>query len=101
MLYRAVTKVLHHLPARDLVCVIRPVSMSHDRRKSLMGQLTVRADRPLTPMTHWTSPATALRERPTPRVSFAPDECNPYAVWNCLGLGHWTEFSWPRLLAAH
>lgn len=26
-------------------------------------------------------------------------ECDPWSVWNCLGLGHWTEFAWPVLLA--
>ncbi len=96
MLYRAVTKVLHHCPARDSVCVIRPLSASSDRRKELMGRLHPRKDRPIVPMTHWTTRETADSHRRNPAVYMF--EGNPFAIWNCLCLGHWTEFSWARLI---
>jgi len=39
-------------------------------------------------------------DRPRPRLSFQPDECNPFKLFNLYGLGHWSEFSWARLLSA-
>ncbi len=96
MLYRAVAKVLHHLPARDLVCVITPLSASSSRRRALMGRLVVRKDQPLKPETHWTAPWIADSHRRNPAIHMF--EGNPFAIWNTLCLGPWIEFNWKRLI---
>jgi hypothetical protein len=43
-------------------------------------------------------PDAGIDDRPRVRLDFRPDCCNPWAVWNCLLLGHWTEFSWRVLM---
>jgi hypothetical protein len=41
--------------------------------------------------------ALSLESRRPVRVPH-PWELDPHAIWNCLGLGHWSGFAWPVLI---
>lgn len=79
---------------RAIVIAPRPLASSRDR-DPLEGPLCQQSAR-------WGGPPATTRlgldDRPIPRMSFDPNECNPFKLFNLFGLGHWSQFSWARLL---
>jgi hypothetical protein len=46
-------------------------------------------------------PDPGVDDRPRPGLRFDPSACNPFSLWNCLLLGHWTEFRYSILMGTY
>jgi len=102
VLYRATGNILHVCLAGGPSLVLKPLSATYRLRR--VGRRVIPGP-PVEPApADDDGPRTsllALEGHPRPRLSFSPAECNPYRVFNCLGLGPWHAFTWRRLLAEY
>ncbi len=105
VLYRLEGVIVYALEAKPM----RRLVTEHTRRKEVRRVIEAAArapwpkhEPPVEPVPHdaTTSIFATLSNHPRHRLSFNPQECNPYHVWNGMGMGRWDEFSWPRLLKA-
>jgi hypothetical protein len=56
---------------------------------------------PAPPVLRISRPDPGVDDRPRPGLRFDPSACNPFSLWNCLLLGHWTEFRYSILMGTY
>lgn len=82
-------RIVCHLPARQLIAPSAPSPI----REFATARSKPKARKPKAPDVE--------QGRPLPGHGAGPFGCNPFALFNCLCLGPWPEFSWPRLIQCY